>query len=256
MATSKSINLVRTTSACLQHMETHMTRAARACPRRSEAHIWLPMPLARLTSLSCLRNLAWCRSQTAWALQATSPSTSRPAWTSCSNGTATTPSSSLGSGRSASWFSRPHAQPSPRDTCSLTRRPCCCRRANKWDDAIVMLKHCMDCARVQVMRNGLFVFEHPWRATSWQQQCAMDVMGLQGVRLVVFDQCRGGGVTKITKFPVRKRTQLMTDSSDVVALVDKQFCTCTSWASRGERTGRSMRRSTHLRCARLWPNAF
>ena len=94
----------------------------------------------------------------------------------------------------------------------------------KWDKAMIMLKHSMDCARVQVMNKRLFVFEHPWRATSWTQNCVMDIMGLPGVHKVVFDQCCFGAVTKITKTPVRKRTQLMTNSSAVVALFDKQFC--------------------------------
>ena len=74
------------------------------------------------------------------------------------------------------------------------------------------------------MNNRIFVFEHPWRATSWKQQCITDIMGLEGVRTVISDQCCFGAVTKITKTPVRNRTQFMTNSPVVVARFDKQFC--------------------------------
>ena len=72
------------------------------------------------------------------------------------------------------------------------------------------LKHAMTCAKLQVRSNRKFCFEHPARASSWEEACVQEVRALPGVHCVTFDMCCFGLVSKVHKRPIRKRTKRTT----------------------------------------------
>ena len=94
----------------------------------------------------------------------------------------------------------------------------------KWNEGMVYLAHSMDAAMAQIRAGRYFVFEHPWRASSWQTPPVRAVMSQPGVQVMDFDQCCLGLTSKVSKMPMRKRTKLMTNSGAVVRLF--QGCQC------------------------------
>jgi hypothetical protein len=86
----------------------------------------------------------------------------------------------------------------------------------KWNEGMVYLNHSMECALVQIRSGRYFVFEHPWKASSWNTSIVQHVLAQPGVKTVDFDQCSLGLTSKIHKLPMRKRTKLMTNSETVV----------------------------------------
>ena len=89
------------------------------------------------------------------------------------------------------------------------------RWASKEHDGFLLFDFAMELARMQVTANRFFCMEHPHGASSWKRESCLQVQGLPGVRLAVFDQCCFGMVTKITKTPVRKTTTLMSNLHSV-----------------------------------------
>ena len=84
--------------------------------------------------------------------------------------------------------------------------------------------HAMECAEAQVNGHRLFVFEHPVRASSWQRDSLKRVMGLRGVKCVVFDQCMLGLKSKVMKTHMRKRTRIMTNSMAIYQALTGRLC--------------------------------
>ena len=82
----------------------------------------------------------------------------------------------------------------------------------KWAEGMLYLTHAMDCALQQHQHGRFFIFEHPARATSWNQDVVKRVMQLPGVFTVLVDQCMLGLRSKVHGVPMRKRTRLMTNS--------------------------------------------
>ena len=95
-----------------------------------------------------------------------------------------------------------------------------------WSDGMLFLKHCMDCAKVQIDANPqrYFVFEHPCQARSFKQHCVREIYDVDGVYRAVFDQCCFGARTKVKKDPVRKRTVFLTNSPVVHTRFHQRFC--------------------------------
>jgi hypothetical protein len=87
----------------------------------------------------------------------------------------------------------------------------------KWDEGMLYLRHSMDCARAQYNSNRVFVFEHPFRASSWKTAEVMSIAALAGVETVNFDQCMLGLTSKVHKLPMRKRIKIMTNSKTIAA---------------------------------------
>ena len=67
--------------------------------------------------------------------------------------------------------------------------------------------------KLQVQTGRYFLHGHPSGASSWQEQCVMDVMKMQGVQKVVGNQCRYGLKAKGEQGlgPARKTTGIMTN---------------------------------------------
>ena len=84
--------------------------------------------------------------------------------------------------------------------------------SERWEQGMIHLSHSMDCARTQLRRRAFFAFEHPARASSWEQPVVKHVESMDGVYVVQFDFCMLGLESMIFKMPVRKRTKVMTNS--------------------------------------------
>jgi hypothetical protein len=89
---------------------------------------------------------------------------------------------------------------------------------------MVYLEHSMDCAKQQIALDQFFGFEHPASATSWGTTPVQEIMHLQGVHCVVFDQCMLGLASPASGTPMRKRTRIMTNSVQLVQRL--QHCKC------------------------------
>ena len=79
--------------------------------------------------------------------------------------------------------------------------------------ARVLLRFAMQVAVQQIELGGLFVFEHPQGALSWNERCVEKVRKHVGVECVTVDQCMFGLKDKVSKLPHRKRTRIMSNSS-------------------------------------------
>ena len=95
---------------------------------------------------------------------------------------------------------------------------------SKWEEGMLHVSHCMDCAAQQVRRGRWFFFEHPSRASSWMQPCVERVQRLPGVMTIVIDQCMVGLRSKVDGVPMRKRTKIMTNSRHLVHLLAGRRC--------------------------------
>jgi hypothetical protein len=60
-----------------------------------------------------------------------------------------------------------------------------------------------------------FILEHPATAKSWSRDEMKQLMALDGVYQVLFDQCQYGLVSKVAKKPMQKRTILLTNMIEV-----------------------------------------
>ena len=73
----------------------------------------------------------------------------------------------------------------------------------------------MELYKLQVEEGRIFLHEHPANATSWQMEEVVHVAGLNGVQVVVVDQCMYGLRVRSSKghtMPARKATKFMTNS--------------------------------------------
>jgi len=90
--------------------------------------------------------------------------------------------------------------------------------------AMILLRHALQCAKIQYEAGRLFVFEHPASATSWKLPEVKSMLELPGMHSVVFDQCMLGLKSKVHQIPMRKRTRLMTNSLKVAQAFRGVLC--------------------------------
>ena len=81
----------------------------------------------------------------------------------------------------------------------------------KFAKGMVFLDHSMNCAWAQLRRGNKFIFEHPARASSWQQPSVQALRSRGDVYTADFDLCMLGLVSKVHRVPQRKRTRIMTN---------------------------------------------
>lgn len=98
------------------------------------------------------------------------------------------------------------------------------RRQSLWSAGMNMLEFAMRVAMQQLSAGCFFAFEHPARASSWQQQCVMDIVAQPGVMTVDFDQCMLGLCTKVSKTPTKKRTRVLTNCDYLVKTLRSYQC--------------------------------
>ena len=87
--------------------------------------------------------------------------------------------------------------------------------AAKFHAGMVLLEHSMLCCHEQIRKGAIFIFEHPARASSWEQDCVRLLSERTDVFTVRFDQCMLGLVSKVHGRPMKKRTQIMTNSRQI-----------------------------------------
>lgn len=66
---------------------------------------------------------------------------------------------------------------------------------------------------LQVKSGGQFIFEHPAGASSWKEQCLIDLSLMEGVQSLTFDQCMYGlqSSDREGTAPARKATRILTN---------------------------------------------
>ena len=91
-----------------------------------------------------------------------------------------------------------------------------------------------------------FVFEHPVAARSWGLDTLKQLQHQAGVEKVTFDFCALGmmGEDQYGKAPIRKRTSVLTSSSEVAARLRERQCSGehrhVQLTGRGTKTSTSM----------------
>lgn len=83
--------------------------------------------------------------------------------------------------------------------------------------------HSMDGARIQIRKKKKFMYEHPWRASSWKLTEVEQVVGMKGVRLCTFDQCQLGLLSP-AGMPVKKRTTIVTNDLVLAEQLQSKQC--------------------------------
>ena len=97
----------------------------------------------------------------------------------------------------------------------------------RWKDAMCFIHFTIRIIRWIVSKNGFFVFEHPTGASSWRLPCIQELLGLPGVKLICFHQCRFGLKAPISGLPMRKSTRFLTNSQQIIDTFDGVYCNCT-----------------------------
>ena len=93
----------------------------------------------------------------------------------------------------------------------------------RWAQAVGFLEHCMTAARLQSENKQRWMFEHPWKASSWGLDCVQSVRALPNVYTVDFDMCCVG-MKSPKGTPVKKRTRIMTNCALLVKNLKGKQC--------------------------------
>ena len=80
----------------------------------------------------------------------------------------------------------------------------------RWNQAVGYIDHSMACARIQIQKKRKFMYEHPWRAASWELPSVRAIQDHPQVHTVTFDMCTVG-MKSPAGLPVRKRTTILTN---------------------------------------------
>ena len=97
-------------------------------------------------------------------------------------------------------------------------------KASRWRQARRHLQFVCELYRDQVRRGDWFLHEHPIGASSWREQCVLDVMKENGVETIIGDQCMYGLVTMTGngKQPARKRTRFMSNAPEILKRLSRR----------------------------------
>jgi hypothetical protein len=75
--------------------------------------------------------------------------------------------------------------------------------------------------RKQMSEGRLFLHEHPGSATSWNEECVLEVLQQTGVARITADQCQLGQETEQGE-PIRKPTGFMSNCPDILEQLNKR----------------------------------
>ena len=80
-------------------------------------------------------------------------------------------------------------------------------------EGIDLLKVAVKAAHLQLKSGGLFIFEHPRDASSWQEKCLTELAAKPGVQTLILDQCMYGLTSQDREgvAPARKCTRILTN---------------------------------------------
>ena len=118
---------------------------------------------------------------------------------------------------------------------------------------MIHLTHAMECCHCQHRARRFFAFEHPYNASSWEQDVVKNVARLPGVETVIFDQCMLGLVSPVRRIPIRKRTKIMTNNHVLAAALRGIKCDRSHAHQRVEGAEGGVRMSLH---AQKYPEAL
>lgn len=99
--------------------------------------------------------------------------------------------------------------------------------ARREDQARSLLNFAVACCKSQYDKRRWFIFEHPWKATSWQRGALVALAALDNVRSVDFDQC-STGLAGPNGQPIKKRTKLLTHIPSVISRFSQLQCSCST----------------------------
>ena len=91
-------------------------------------------------------------------------------------------------------------------------------------EGAILLDYAMAVAELQVKNNKGFIFEHPARAGSWKRPSVLNVMMMDNVYQVTFDQCQFGLISAGTSTAMKKPTRLMTNMPTVSHFFGHKLC--------------------------------
>ena len=60
------------------------------------------------------------------------------------------------------------------------------------EEGLKLLKVAVKACMIQVKSGNLFILEHPVGASSWKEECMLELGGMKGVHSWVLDQCMYG----------------------------------------------------------------
>ena len=83
-----------------------------------------------------------------------------------------------------------------------------------------LLRFCAEICELCRQLGIIFIFEHPWSASSWNERCLQKVMSHDDVHLARTDQCEFGLETEQGE-PMRKRSGFLTNSYDIAEALNK-----------------------------------
>ena len=79
----------------------------------------------------------------------------------------------------------------------------------------------MELYRIQSAAGRYFLHEHPAQASSWGESVVMGIAGMNGVQVVVGDQCQFGAVDKDSG-PIKKPTKFMTSCNGIAEALTRR----------------------------------
>lgn len=93
----------------------------------------------------------------------------------------------------------------------------------RMQEARSYLQHSMRAAKTQHGKRKMWMYEHPWKASSWKLEEIVSVQKMPGVYTVDFDMC-SCGLLSPAGVPVKKRTRIMTNSYFLVSALKEKQC--------------------------------
>lgn len=97
-------------------------------------------------------------------------------------------------------------------------------RENAFLQALQFLEFCCLLMDMQISDGRHVIFEHPWRAMSWQHPAIIALSKRDGMKKIRFDMCMFGMVSPVEKVPLQKPTVFMTTLGTLVPKLDKMTC--------------------------------
>ena len=85
---------------------------------------------------------------------------------------------------------------------------------------MIHIRFTIELYRIQDAAGRYFVHEHPAQASSWGESVVANIAAMNGVQIVVGDQCQFAAVDK-DGGPIKKPTKFMTNSKGIAEALSK-----------------------------------
>ncbi|CAK0805562.1 unnamed protein product [Prorocentrum cordatum] len=97
-------------------------------------------------------------------------------------------------------------------------------RENQFVQALQFLEFCCLLMDMQITEGRYVIFEHPFRALSWQHPEIVALSQRPGMKKIKFDMCMFGMVSPIEKVPLKKTTVFLTNVDALVPKMSNKTC--------------------------------